>query len=380
MELQYDYIILGAGASGLLLAYRMSQDLFFDDKSILIIDQTKDKGNDRTWCFWEEGIGEWDDLLVKTWSNIYFGSDAFSKTISISPFHYKMIRSEVFYGSLWKSINSKSNFSFIEEEVDSFSELKTGVEVVTKSENYLGSKLFNSIPDPEVYKLQNRYPLMHQHFVGWFVKTKADSFDDSEATFMDFSVPQKGNTRFMYVLPIDKKTALFEYTLFSKELLELSDYEDSIKNYLKNKNILDYEIVEKEKGVIPMTSFKFNDLNSEHILNIGTAGGWTKASTGYTFMNTSKKTKDLVSFLKKDGDLSKFDRATKYRFYDLIFLDVLANHNHEGAALFSSMFKKADVKTIFKFLDEDSTFLEDLRIILSVPPKRFIQAFLKRLF
>ena len=40
---QYDYIILGAGASGLLLAYRMSQDSYFDDKAILIVDQVKIK-------------------------------------------------------------------------------------------------------------------------------------------------------------------------------------------------------------------------------------------------------------------------------------------------------------------------------------------------
>ena len=71
----YDYIILGAGASGLMLAYRMASDTFFDDKSILIIDKEKQKGNDRTWCFWENGEGEWDDILTKTWSKIYFGSD-----------------------------------------------------------------------------------------------------------------------------------------------------------------------------------------------------------------------------------------------------------------------------------------------------------------
>ncbi|MBU2928337.1 lycopene cyclase [Winogradskyella psychrotolerans] len=376
----YDYIILGAGASGLLLAYRMSQDPFFDDKSVLIIDQSKDKGNDRTWCYWEEGVGEWDALLTKIWPNVFFGSQSLSKTISIAPFQYKMIRSEAFYMSLWKGINSKSNFSFIEAVVDSFTELKTGVEVVTETDTYLGSKLFNSLPNPEAYNSQHKYPLIHQHFVGWFVKTKTNVFDDAVATFMDFSVPQNGHTRFMYVLPIDKKTALFEYTLFSKDLLKYADYEDAIKSYLDSKNILDYEIIEKEQGNIPMTSFKFSDLNSKHILHIGTAGGWTKASTGYTFMNTSKKTKEVVAFLKEDDDLSTFDKRTKYRFYDLIFLDVLANHNNEGAALFSSMFKKASIKTIFRFLDEDSTILEDLKIILSVPPKRFIQAFFKRLF
>ena len=375
-----DYIILGAGASGLLLAYRMSQDAFFDDKSILIIDKIKDKGNDRTWCFWEEASGEWDEIITKSWPNIFFGSANYSETISIAPFNYKMIRSEAFYKALWESISLKTNFKFIEATVETISSNQNGVEVITDEVTYFGSKLFNSLPNPEAYESQKKYPVLQQHFVGWFVKTKEDTFDDSVAKFMDFTVAQNGNTRFMYVLPIDKKTALFEYTLFSKELLQYADYENAIKEYLNKKNITDFEVIEKEKGSIPMTSFEFFKLNSKHVLNIGTAGGWTKASTGYTFRNTSKKTKELVSFIKIDNDLSKFSKKTKYWFYDLIFLDVLANYNNEGSALFSSMFKKADTKTIFKFLDEESTLLEDLKIILSVPPRRFIQSFFKRLF
>ncbi len=377
---KYDYIILGAGASGLMLAYSISQDAFFDDRSVLIIDKIKDKGNDRTWCFWEEDNGEWDDLLTKTWPKIFFGSDNYSKVIDINPYHYKMIRSNDFYGSLWEAIHTKKNITFLEDNVDSFTALKDGVQVITKKGSYFASKLFNSIPDAEVYETQKKYPVLQQHFVGWFVKTKEDTFDDSMATFMDFTVEQNENTRFMYVLPTDKKTALFEYTLFSKDLLRLADYERAIKDYLYKKGVNDFEIIEKEKGSIPMTSFKFHQLNSKHVLNIGTAGGWTKASTGYTFRNTSKKTKELVSFLKQGNDLSKFYKKSKFWFYDLIFLDVLAHHNNEGAALFSSMFKKANIKTIFKFLDEESTWSEDLKIILSVPPKRFIQAFFKRLF
>ncbi|MTE27787.1 lycopene cyclase family protein [Winogradskyella ouciana] len=377
---KHDYIILGAGASGLMLAYRMAQDTYFDDKSILIIDKAKAKGNDRTWCCWEEGKGEWDDLLTKTWPNVFFGSKTYSEQIDISPYHYKMIRSEDFYKSLWEIILKKPNITFINNTVDSFTELKDGVQVITKKGSYVGSKLFNSWHNPSVYESQKKYPVLQQHFVGWFVKTKEETFDDSMATFMDFTVPQNGNTRFMYVLPMDKNTALFEYTLFSKDLLEQPEYEDAIKDYLEERGIGDYEVIEKEKGSIPMTAFKFSELNSKHILNIGTAGGWTKASTGYTFSNTIKKTKALIGFLKQESDLSKFHRKSKFHFYDAIFLDVLANHNNEGAALFSSMFKKADVKTIFKFLDEESSLLEDSKIILSVPPKRFIQAFLKRLF
>ena len=376
----YDYIILGAGASGLMLAYRMASDTFFDDKSILIIDIEKQKGNDRTWCFWENGEGEWDDTLTKTWSKIYFGSDNYKEDIDILPYQYKMIRSEDFYNSLWKKIEKKTNITFHNDDVRNFTELNDCVQVITSKGSYVASKLFNSIHDANLYVNQKKYPILQQHFVGWFVKTEDAVFDDSTATFMDFTVTQNGNTRFMYVLPLDKYTALFEYTLFSKELLQLEEYEEAIINYLKERGINNFEIKEKEKGSIPMTAFKFSQLNSKHVLNIGTAGGWTKASTGYTFRNTTKKTKELIMFLKQESYLFAFNIKSKFWFYDLIFLDVLANHNEEGAALFASMFKKADVKTIFKFLDEESTWIEDLKVILSVPPKRFIQAFLKRLF
>lgn len=376
----YDYIILGAGASGLMLAYRMASDTFFDDKSILIIDKEKQKGNDRTWCFWENGEGEWDDILTKTWSKIYFGSDNYKDDIDILPYQYKMIRSEDFYNSLWQKIEKNTNITFHNDEVCNFTELNDCVQVITSKGSYVASKLFNSIHNANLYVNQKKYPILQQHFVGWFVKTEDAVFDDSTATFMDFTVPQNGNTRFMYVLPLDKYTALFEYTLFSKELLQLEEYEEAIINYLKERGINNFEIKEKEKGSIPMTAFKFSQLNSKHVLNIGTAGGWTKASTGYTFRNTTKKTKELIMFLKQESYLFAFNIKSKFWFYDLIFLDVLANHNEEGAALFASMFKKADVKTIFKFLDEESTWIEDLKVILSVPPKRFIQSFFKRLF
>ena len=272
----------------------------------------------------------------------------------------------------------KSNFIFVEDSVKKYSEVENGIIVVTNKSTYFGLKLLNSIPDKTVYEKQQKYPVLKQHFVGWFIKTKTDCFDDSMATFMDFNIPQNGNTRFMYVLPIDKKTALFEYTLFSKDLLENSEYEDAIKDYLKEKKVTDFEILEKENGAIPMTSFKFQELNSKSILNIGTVGGWTKASTGYTFYNTSKKTKDLVAFLKNEDDLSLFAKRTKFWFYDLLLLDVLANNNKKGSALFASIFKKVNVKTILKFLGEDSNIREDLKIITSVSPKPFVMAIVKR--
>lgn len=375
-----DYIITGAGASGLMLAYRMASDSFFDDKTILIVDKVKNLDNNRTWCFWEQDIGEWESLLHKTWPKIYFGSEEYSQVIDANPYHYKMIRSAKFYKALWKVIDDKENIKFFNAKVLTFNEHNENVEVITDNGSLFASKLFNSIVLNRDYLKQDKYPVLQQHFIGWFIKTDQDEFDDDIATFMDFEIPQNGNTAFMYRLPTSKNEALFEYTLFSAKLLPKESYEQAIEAYLNKKGIKNYTVEETERGAIPMTSYKFHHHNTNKVMNIGTAGGWTKASTGYTFINTTKKTKQLIEFLKTEQDLRKFSKLTKFWFYDLLLLDVLAQYNHDGAKLFSSLFKKTNIHTIFKFLDEESTLFDDLKIVSSVPPKRFIMALLKRLF
>jgi lycopene beta-cyclase len=375
---QYDYIITGSGASGLMLAYRMANDSFFDNSSILIIDREKKNSDDRTWCFWENGKGEWDDLLHKSWDKIVFKSNLYQNTIPLQSYTYKMIRSAKFYKKLWNSIDAKNNISFIEANVVSVLDTSEGTIVETSTGKYHAVKLLNSVDFDQKYTQQEKYPVLLQHFIGWFVETKKNQFDDSAATFMDFTVDQKRNTRFMYVLPVSANKALFEYTLFSKDVLLKEEYEQELQKYLELKSITDYTIIEKEKGVIPMTSFKFWRDNSKNILNIGTVGGWTKASTGYTFKNTSKQTLQLISFLKSDKDFTNYRKKTRFWFYDLLMLDVLANHNHIGSKLFSKLFQRNSLKNIFRFLDEETSFIEDLRIMLSMPPLKFIVALFRR--
>ena len=374
----YDYIITGSGASGLMLAYRMAKDSFFDNASILIIDKEKKTSNDRTWCFWENGEGEWDELLHKSWDKILFESNIYKNTIPLQSYAYKMLRSGVFYDKLWNFIETKNNISFIKANVTSILDTAEGAFVETSIGQYRAVKLLNSVDFDQKYTHQEEYPVLLQHFTGWFVETKKNYFDDSVATFMDFTVDQKRNTRFMYVLPISPNKALFEYTLFSKEVLTKDEYEGELLKYLATKSITEYTITEIEQGVIPMTSYKFWEQNSKNILHIGTVGGWTKASTGYTFKNTSKKTIQLIAFLKAENDFTHFRKKTRFWWYDLLLIDVLSFHNHLGSKLFSTLFKRNSLKNVFRFLDEETSFIQDLRIMLSMPPLRFIVALFRR--
>ena len=80
---EYDYIITGSGASGLILTYRMARDSFFDDKSILVIDREKKSKNDRTWSYWEIGEGDWNDILTKSWDVVEFSDHLGTKRTQI---------------------------------------------------------------------------------------------------------------------------------------------------------------------------------------------------------------------------------------------------------------------------------------------------------
>ncbi|WP_378180802.1 lycopene cyclase family protein [Aquimarina sp. SS2-1] len=377
---KYDYIITGTGASGLMLVYHMMQDSYFDKKRVLLIDKEIKNQNDRTWCFWEEGKGNWDAIVSKKWNQIFFGSKHFSDTVNILPYQYKLIRSKDFYDFVFSFLNKRSNITIIKETLIGFADEGSIVEVETDRAKYLCDKVFNSVLLSQEFKIQNKYPLLNQHFIGWFIKTEAPIFDETTATFMDFDLDQKGNTRFMYVLPLSKTEALFEYTLFSQDLLKDKEYEQAIDSYLNTKGIQEYRITEKEKGCIPMTSYEFRKQNSKNVLHIGTAGGWTKASTGFTFRNTEKKVVALMTFLKHNDDLSKFEKRSKFWYYDLLFLDLLSKENQNGAALFSRLFRRNRTTRILKFLNEETSIIEDLKIMSTMPAVKFLKMVWKRLF
>ncbi|MCD0469331.1 lycopene cyclase family protein [Flavobacterium sp. JAS] len=371
----FNYIFTGTGLAALMTIYKMVLSGKFADKSVLLLDENQKKTNDRTWCFWAEEETIWNSIISKRWDSALFASKDFKRDLALKPYQYNQIRSLDFYNFVFEALSKHSNITFLKEKVTDINELETHVFVGTEENRYTCDHLFNSIYTKAFVLSQTKYPVLQQHFVGWFVKTEKEVFSPEEATFMDFSVEQKGNTRFMYVLPTSKTEALVEYTLFSEKLLPKEEYEKEIQLYLERLGIQKFEIQEKEQGSIPMTSYLFWKKNTKRVLNIGTAGGWTKASTGFTFRNSDKKTSELVEFLQKDTfKMYSFYQKSRFWFYDLLLLDILYRHNELGSAIFSSLFRKGNPALIFKFLDEETTLIEDFRVILKCPKIPFIKA------
>ena len=371
---RFDYIICGGGASGLLLSNALLSDKHFNDKKILIIEKDSKTDNDKTFGFWNDKESVLDNIVFKEWEYAEFRDSNSHNSFLLSPYKYKMIKSNEFYLYIGDKISKASNFTYLNSTVNEIDQVNNTVK--TNDGEFSSKIIFSSIYNEVSFK---KYPLLKQHFIGWTIETKDESFDDNKITFMDFSVDQKDEIRFMYILPFSKNKALIEYTLFSGEIINDDEYEKEIKAYLKKKNILNYSIVEKEKGMIPMTCYPFFENNTDTYFQIGTAGGWSKPSTGYTIKNSIEKIDIIINSLKQNKPLSKIRFKNRFWYYDLLFLDVLIASKGKGSQVFSDLFKNNDPIKIFKFLDEKTSVMEELSIFLSVDIKTFVRSLIKRI-
>ena len=390
----FDFIILGAGAAGLSLVMRMIDSSYFRNKHILLIDKSPKNKNDRTWCFWENKNGFFEDVIFKKWDNLSFYSDKFSGNFNIHPYRYKMIRGIDFYNHCFQRIRQSPNIEVKYGNVKSV--VADGKQVCIHVDDEIlicaNVTVFNSFhkhsdnlhgsADKSQRPTVKDHPLkLLQHFKGWLIETDLPAFNPEQATLMDFRVHQRFGTSFIYVLPLSETRALVEYTLFTPDILQGEQYNVELQNYIsKFLGLKTFRIIEEEFGIIPMTNENFHFLENG-MFNIGIAGGQTKASTGYTFQFIQKQSKAIVDCLEANQNLSDLPGDSKrFHFYDSVLLQLLLSKELSGKDIFTRLFEKNNSSKIFKFLDNETTILEELKLIRSLQKVPFLKAAFKLAF
>lgn len=376
---EFDYIICGGGCAGLSLAMKLASP-DWSDKRVLLIDAKEKSKNDRTWCSWVVHEDEYSEIQKAKWKNIYFRGPGFSKKIELDPYHYRMIRGVDFYKKAESVLSRSNHITRIIDHIHSIREEGDYVVVETEKASYQGKYAFKSFFDGSIDK--KKYLYVDQHFKGFFIRTPQPIFDPKCATFMDFNIPQKNEIRFMYVLPEDKNTALVEVAIFSNEILTHGQYDAILTEYIeKNLQIKEYEILETEFGIIPMTNYPFYKHDTERIIHIGTAGGSVKPSSGFAFMRIQEHTDLIVDCLRRNIHPSKAQKLFKpiFKLMDSTLLDVFLLQKKSGAEIFAQFFKGNSVSQVFKFLDEKTEALDTLKIISKLDWPPFIKGFFRQL-
>ena len=349
---EFDYVIIGGGCAGLSLAYELEIQEKLKDKTLAIIEPRPEYKRDKTWSFWKVTPHNFDDCIKKSWENFSINVPSRTNHLECKDYPYQSIDSGLFYEKINNKLKENSNISFF-KSID---------EINTKN-----SFIFNSVPI-----IKKNHLNLWQHFCGVEIETKYNFFDEQIFNLMDFDCEQRDSVHFFYTLPFTKNKALVETTWLSKmNDNSQKDYDQQIKDYIKNHlKIKDYEIIYKEEGAIPLFYPLYE--KEKNKINIGTAGGMTRLSTGYTFLNIQEHSKYIRENIENISNSKRFEISKKYQFLDDIFLRVLNKHPEKMSNIFFNMFRTSP-KTVIKFLSNKSNFFEDLEIILKMPKWKFLK-------
>lgn len=380
MDDHFDIAIIGLGCAGGHVLLELLSRAETENLKIAVLDNYSKDSLHKTWSFWEQNKGKWDHLVHHSWGKSVFKAPKTNIITQLKPYKYKSIRSSEFINYTQNKCNNADNVSLIKEDVISIEENHEFALIKTKNQLVKAKQVFDSRISKD-FALDKNDVGVNQHFKGWVIKTNQPVFRPDEFTMMDYNLVDNKTTSFTYVLPYDKYTALVEFTYFSNQLIEQSDYDHFLKTYIKKElGIKNYEVVGGEQGAIPMTNHNFERYNTEKIYKIGTAGGWVKPSTGYSFKSSETKAKQLVSNYIKGLGLSHQLFSKKYQLLDSVLLDVIQNDNSKGPRVFANLYTKNKIQTIFSFLDEKTTLLNELKIMVHLTSFTFVSAFFRQLF
>ena len=352
---EFDYIIIGGGCAGLSLAYELETHDKLKNKNLAIIEPRDEYKRDKTWSFWKVFPHNFEDCVKKSWNNFTINSPNETKYIECKTTPYQTIDSELFYNKILSKLKLNKNITFFKN-----------INEVNKS----NSIIFNSVA-----KYDDQKNKLWQHFCGVEIETDKEFFDDEIFNLMDFACDQRNKVHFFYTLPFTKNKALVETTWISElDNDSLKDYDQQIDNYLSNHlNIRNCKINYKEEGAIPL--FRQKSIKKLNEINIGSAGGMTRLSTGYTFLNIQEQSKYIRENIDNINKVKLFQINKKYDFLDNIFLKVLKKNSSQMGNIFYKMFDSSP-SSIINFLSNKSSLLEDLEIISKMPKS----IFLKQLF
>ncbi|RPK88374.1 MULTISPECIES: lycopene cyclase family protein [Streptomyces] len=376
MPADFDVVIVGAGAAGLSLAYHLCAPDSPVPLSVALVDAPPGplRAPPRTWCFWEPPGGDHDPILAASWSRLRVRTADGAPTVTrLSRLHYKMLRSDAFEALVARRLSRTAALRRIEAAVSAVRDVPScGGEVLTRDargEHVLvrGRLVFDSRPPR---RLPPARTTLLQHFTGWFVRAERPVFDPTTADLMDFRTPQPAHgLSFGYVLPLDPHTALVEYTEFSPLPLDTEGYRRALRHYTHDVLGLGrFRVTAQEHGVIPMTDGRFPHREGRSVYRIGTAGGATRPSTGYTFAAVQRQSRTIAAQLRAGRPLRMpLPYGRRARMMDAVMLRALDSGRVDGADFFGRLFRGVPGERLLSFMDGSSRVHQDLLMGLRTP-------------
>ncbi|MGK5681118.1 lycopene cyclase family protein [Actinoplanes sp. URMC 104] len=359
-------LVGGGGAASLVLAALGREE---PGVRVAIVDPVHKRGQDRTWAFWGTPGTALDPLLSASWDEVDVVTPGGRRVLPLRPLRYAMLRSAPLY------------------ELAGAAEQKLGAVRITAPAGGVaddGERVVIAGPDgtplvraawaldsrPRKPRRPGRTNWL-QHFRGWWLEADAPTFEPGRAVLMDFRTPQPARgVSFGYVLPVSDRFALVEYTEFSPVVLGGDAYDEALRNYagLLGLDLTALRVREVEDGVIPMTDGPFDPRPSPRVVRLGTAGGATRPSTGFTFSAMVRQADQIARAVAAGRPpVPSPPYPARHRWMDAVQLRALDRGLVDGVAFFDRLFDRNPPDRVLRFLDGTTSVAEDLTLMSSSP-------------
>lgn len=213
---------------------------------------------------------------------------------------------------------------------------------------------------------------------------------------MDFTTPQDNYTQFVYVLPYSEQDALIEITRFGKEIITPDIAKLRLAEYLEKLNI-SYTITDTEIGCIPMSNIETGIKDIPGVINLGGRANAIKPSTGYAFKSMHAHAQKIAQSIQQlpanvpqsiqgnshlvtqqfPNNIPPTTSPSRFKFYDSLLLKILEQQPHWGKPIFEQLFNRVKIPRVMKFLDERTTLIQDVSILVKLPFKPFLRVLIQ---
>ncbi len=342
-----------------------------------VVDPAERSGWDRTWCFWAAGPSQVDEAVEGRWRRLLLaGGGREPQVLDLEPLTYRLVRSDAVYGLTARRLAAASRLRVdrLRASAGRVVEDSRGAVVETSAGALRASWVLDSRPAPPARPATVTWV---QSFVGRVLPAAAAPDLAGTPVFMDFRTAQPARgLSFGYCLPLADDTALVEYTEFAPRPLDPGHARRALDAYLL---LLGGDPAARpihvERGAIPMTDAPFARRAGGRTVRLGTAGGATRPSTGYTFAAMSRQAEAVAAALAAGRrPVPPAAYPSRHRAMDSTLLRALDDRLVEGPAFFRRLFDRHPAERVLRFLDGASTPAEELRIMASSPHLAMVRA------
>lgn len=370
----YDVIFAGGGLASCLTAYRLRQQ--HPHLKLLILEGAGTLGGNHTWSFFPSDLTEeelrWvEPLVLHRWSAYEVRFPELRRTLT----------------SGYCSTNSEFFHTFMMGALGDCVELRTPVEALHADGVAVGGGrqiegrcvIDGRGPEPSPHLM-----LGFQKFTGLVLRLEEDH-GLMGPVIMDATVPQLGDYRFLYTLPIGPREVLVEDTRYSNSphVDSAADVE-AIVDYAAGQGWTAVETVREERGSLPITLGGDIDAfwaDGPGVARIGLRGALFHATTGYSFAEavrtagciaeTDVLTTAAVRTLVENRSRAHWSAQAYWRFLNrMLFLAA----EPERRWLVMQRFYGLGQPLIERFYAGRSTPADKLRILTGRPPVAILRA------